>query len=157
MDLGVALVGALVIVACLLPFIIMYKTKKYKEEQLLEELKNTASEKGFLLTNYEVSGDLAVGIDENSNVFGFCKNVRENKSQEFIRLNDVKKCSLINLKNSNGSQSIIDKLALSFEFKTKTNPSISVVFYNSEQQLQLSKELQLIEKWYAIINQKIKA
>ena len=157
MDLGVALVGALVIVACILPFIIMYKTKKYNEEQLLEELKSTASEKGFLLTNYEVSGDLSIGIDETSNVFCFCKNVRDNKSQEFIRLNEVKKCSLINLKNSTGSQSIIDKLALSFEFKTKTNPSVFAVFYDSEQQLQLSKELQLIEKWYSIINQKIKA
>lgn len=157
MDLGVALVGALVIVACLLPFIIMYKTKKYNEEQLLAELINTASEKGFSLSNYEVSGNLSLGIDETNNGFCFCKNGKDDKMQEFIYLNEVKKCSLNKIRNTNGSQSIIDKLALSFEFKNKVNPAVSVVFYDSDQQLQLSKELQLIEKWYDIINQKIKA
>lgn len=136
MDSGTLVIGAIMIAICILPFILINNSIKKQKKQLLQALLALSDQKNCKMTQYELGSNLAIGIDENADLLFF-----------FKRLKDKEISQHVNLK---------DKLELCISPKTKSRPDIFLEFYNSEENLQLNGELQLIEKWAKIINDQIK-
>ena len=77
-----------------------------------------------------------------------------------VNLDEVQKCRIVKTKTSantkEGNIELIDKLELAFNFTDKRKNEIALEFFNAEPEgLLLNDELQLIEKWYNIIQQHI--
>ncbi|WP_111709411.1 hypothetical protein [Lutibacter citreus] len=158
MDLGTALIGIISTTVCAIPFVITTRSRKKNEKALISSLKELAKKQDSEITQYETCGNYAIGIDETKNfVFFQLKNKNVIKEQ-FIDLATIKKCKLANYSSSNSyNDKEIEQLNLDFIPINKNQSNILFEFYNSEESFQLSGELQSIQKWNKLINNKLES
>ena len=117
--------------------------------------------------NYDVSqhdiwGNAAVGIDKTANIVFFTKKIKETEVAQQISLAEIQKCRVINITKIDSSQNdnfkMIHKLQLSFANRDKAKTETILEFYNADEDgLNLTEEVQLVEKWCRIINDRIDA
>lgn len=160
MDSGTLIIGIISIIGCVLPFVLLSRSKKKKEKQLLHLLTNIAERFNCKITRHEFYGELAIGLDESANFLFFLKDVKDMEAARHINLAEIQHCKIVNtgrtINNKEGSYQAIDRLDLSFVPFDKNKPNILLEFYNAEISLQLGGELRLIEKWEKIVNERLK-
>jgi hypothetical protein len=155
MDLGTTLIGAIISIICLLPFVLMAVSRRKREKQLLQTLVDYANEYEGNITQHETVGDIIIGLDEKSNtVFFYTKN-KIAETKQYIRLADYKKCNVVSTTRDFNNSKVIDTVELSFIPIEKTTPIEELSLFNTKYNLQLSGELQLAEKWAKLVNSKI--
>lgn len=160
-DTGSAIVGAIIITLCVLPFIIIQRTQMNKKKQILLSLFKIGEQHQCQITEYEALGDFAIGIDSSKDFVCFYKNGKDQVTEQFVNLNGIKNCKVITanktFRNKAGIQHEIEKLELGFSPIARNEPEIKMEFFNSDHNMQLRGELQSIEKWVTLINQRLKA
>lgn len=160
MDLGSTIVGAIIIIICIVPFILMSQSIKKRKRQMLQSLTKIATQHYCQITQYEFCGDFIIGIDKIKNFVFFYKKLKDKEVEQFIDLDNIQNCKVINLNrtitNKDGNHKVIDKLALDFIPISKDKTEITLEFFNSDVSIQFSGELQSIEKWSKLINDQLK-
>lgn len=159
MDLGSITIGAILLAICIVPFIIMSMGKSKREKQMLQSLKDKASKHNCQISQVEFCGDYVIGIDEVKNVVFFHKHSKDSVIEQFVDLANFRNCKIINLSrivtNKEGNYKIIDKLKLSLMPILNNKPETILEFFNSDINAQLYDELQSIEKWSRLINERL--
>lgn len=153
MDSGVTIIGIITVLICIFPFILMARSRKIKNEQMLNSLFDLAKSKNCSITNHEICGELLVGIDENKGYFFLYKKNSNGAINQAINLSDIKSCEIINTKNK---MEVIQKLELKFLPENSKQPEVLAEFYNHVENFQLAGEMQLINKWHELILKAIK-
>lgn len=160
MDSGTLIIGTIIIAICILPFILIGNSIKKRKKQLLQSLSGLARQKNSKITHYELGADLAIGMDESTDFLFFFRRVKDKEIEQHIDMKTIQNCKVLNtsrtIRNSKESYQLTDKLELCISPKVKNRPEIILEFYNSDENLQLDGELQLIEKWAKVVNDKIK-
>lgn len=161
MDLGVIITSVIFITLVSLPFLIINRQRKKKENQLLQSLKDAANQHQCKLTQLELCGNYAIGIDESKD-FVFFKNKSDQKENvQFINLGLVESCEMTNterkIKTIDNAYQVIDQLYLSFVPTAGNGSNIQWVFYHADSHMQLNGELQSIEKWLKLIKERLKS
>ena len=155
MDLGTTIIGFIILFICLLPFILMGVSRSKRKKQFLQTLVDYANEHKGSINQHETAGDIIIGLDEKNNtVFFYTKN-KTTETKQHIRLVDYKKCAVDTTTRDFNNSRLIDTVELTFTPIEKTKPIENLLFFNSKNNLQLSGELQLAEKWAILINSKI--
>lgn len=159
MDSVTIIIGAVVTALCVLPFIIISRNKKRREKQFLQSLSNIAEKQNCKITLHEFFGDFVIGLDEKANFFFFYKKMDQIEITEHINLAEIQKCKIVTTARTVGekkdSYTVTDKLELSFLSGDKSIPNKTIEFYNSQESMQLTGELQLLEKWAKIVDDRI--
>lgn len=160
MNLGTAITGAIFIAIFMLPFIFMLHGRKKKEKQLVKSILAIAYNHHCKISQQDISEEFAIGLDETQNQLFFFKKTTDKENAQYVNLSEIKSCKVIKTGNAIGNKDdnykSIDKLDLHFSFLNKKNPDISFVFYDSEENFGLNGEIQLIEKWGNIVNDRLK-
>lgn len=156
MDSGTLIVGVIILAACILPFVLMVRSRKKKEKQLLLKLTGIANNHNFKISMHELFEEFAIGLDEKANQLFFLRKTKENETVQHINLEEVKDCKVVKTGHSDNNYNTIDKLELQFSFLEKKKQDEFLVFYNSEENTQLSGEILTIEKWVKILNDRLK-
>ena len=160
MDFGTAIVGAIAILLCALPFIMMNRTRSKRKKQFLNSLSKIASTKDSKIDHHEVFGTFAIGLDESKNMVFFSRSKNEQFEEQFIDLHEIESCQVINtnrtFRSSDGVQKVIDRLELNLTPIVKTKPEIKLEFFNADVSLQLYDELLSIELWARRIGERLK-
>lgn len=160
MDLGTLIIAAVLVAICAVPFMIMGRNKKKREKQLLQLLFDTASKENCKLTQSEFLNDIAIGLDGINNKLFFFKKIDAIEVEQHVSLSEIKNCGLLNsnrpLDTKKNKDIIIEKIGLTFTPIDKNKTNIVFEFFNSEETMLLSGELQLAQKWAKIINEKLK-
>lgn len=159
-NLGSIIIGAIIITICILPIVMLRRSRKKRESVLLQSLSEIATQNNYQINQYEILGSLAIGIDKTQNFVFFYRQIENNETKEFVNLDEIQSCNVINtgksLNNKNENQKEIDRLELSFIPTSINKSEIKMEFFNSDVNAQLYGELQLIEKWSIIINDRLK-
>ena len=159
MDLGIIPIMVIILTICILPFIFMSRSRKKREKKFLQSLSKIAEKHNCNITQHEFCGDFVIGLDENANAVFFFKQVNNKETAKYINLTKIQSCTMINtsktIKAKNSSYKEIDKLEFKFLPTTKYKPNILLEFYNYDESLPLSCQLELMEKWLKIINDKL--
>ncbi|MEZ5106723.1 MAG: hypothetical protein R2757_19625 [Draconibacterium sp.] len=159
MNTGIIIMGAILIAICVIPIILMNKSRANKGRRILESITNYAAQFNCTITEHEFCGDFIIGIDKEKRVAFFIKQVDENSAMQHIELAEVKSCKIVNygrtVKGNGSSTKVIDRLALNFILPESKGQNMEWELYNSEKSPQLTGELQAIEKWQAIIDEQI--
>ncbi|MBZ9651820.1 hypothetical protein [Psychroflexus montanilacus] len=159
-NLGSIIIGAIIITICILPIVMLRRSRKKRESVLLQSLSEIATQNNCQINQYEILGSLAIGIDKTQNFVFFYRQIENNETKEFVNLDEIQSCNVINtgksLNNKNENQKEIDRLELSFIPTSINKSEIKMEFFNSDINVQLYGELQLIEKWSIIINDRLK-
>jgi len=153
MDLGTTIIGLVGITLCALPFILTNRSKKNKEKEVLNSLKEFAKKHNSEITEHEIGEYYGIGLDTAKNTISFLQKTKEDVKFQFIDLNTVKNSEINNLSKSIGrNETILDKLHLKLNVMGKNKPSIVLEFYNSDINFQPGNEFDSIEKWNKTIN-----
>ena len=154
MDLGVTMITIIIIAICSLPFISIWVARMKHKKQLLNSLSAIAGQQNCHITQHDFIGNTVLGMDESKNYLFFLKEKSKNLFKEqSIDLTEVKKCDVI--KTAPNKRNEIKKLEIGFEPKRQNQSIQSLVFFNYDEDFQLSDELEKMKKWTDLINKRI--
>lgn len=160
MDWGTALIGLIVILITLLPFVVMYYNRVKMVNKMLHALNENARHHNCKINQHELCGDFILGIDENSKFVFFFKQKKEEDISLFVDLTKIQSCMVgtktKHLKNDSGSHSKVEQVELSFVPTQNGKEATKFELYDVEKNYQLSGELQIADKWSKLINVHIK-
>lgn len=159
MDFYIIIKGAIVIALCFLPFIYMAMRNKKREKNFFQSLLNKAKQLNCNVTDYEVSGNIIIGLDDTNKELFFLKKINDEERFQHLNLKEIKNLRLNNSNRMTGSeknpQKVLDKLQLVFTYKKAGTPDVTFEFFNSDESLIVNGELKLIEKWAKILDEEI--
>ncbi|MBX2926231.1 MAG: hypothetical protein KF852_00220 [Saprospiraceae bacterium] len=159
MDSGTALVGGILILICILPFVLMNMSAKKKKRQFLQLLFDLAGKNNGKISQHDHWNGTAIGLDETTNTIFFIKKLKEDVTSRQVNLAEVQKCRVVQTHNAasgkGGSAPVIEKIELAFAYRDKGRAETTLEFYNDETDSFLSGELQQAEKWSKIANARI--
>lgn len=160
MDFGSSIIGLIFLILCTIPFVILSIRRQNKINLLFESLNNLAKQNNCNISQKEQFSNFAIGLDENRNYLFFYKNKKNKEIAQNINLADIQSCRALNsgkiAGNGSGSSKLIDKLELGLTPKSNTGGDILLEFYSLEDSMQVNGELQVLEKWVALINDQLK-
>ncbi len=160
MDLGSTIIGAIAIIICAFPFIMMSRSRKKREKKFLQSLLKITSQNDCQINRHEISDNFAIGMDEPKNFVFFYRQIKGQEVAHSIDLGEIQSCKVINtnrtIKRKEGDQKVIDRLELCFIPKVRDKPEVKLEFFNAELSPQLFGELQSVEKWSKLINDQLK-
>ena len=101
MDLGTAIIGAISIAIFALPFVLYNRGNKKREKGFLQSLSKIALQNSCQISQHEIVGNSAIGIDETRNYVFFYHQVADKATEQFADLSEMQNCKVINIsKNS---------------------------------------------------------
>lgn len=125
----------------------------------MQSLSKIATQHDCQINQYEIFGSFAIGLDKIKNFVFFYKQIKDKVEEHTICLGEIQSCKILNisrsLKTKSGSQNVIDRLELSFIPIAENKPEIKLEFFNTDISVQLNGELQSIEKWSKLINDRL--
>lgn len=153
MDLGALMVGIVLILICSIPFVWISRNKRMKAQKLTQKLSALAQQHDSDIAQYDLWNNTAIGIDSTGSKVFFTRQINQEEHSEVVNLALVQKCSILNTSKT----SKIDKLDLVLKPKNNGSADITLEFYNVAQDNPiLNGQLQLIEKWFTILNTKVR-
>lgn len=160
MDSGSLLIGAIMLALCVVPILFIGRSRKKHKKKLLNSLLSFAESQNCNITQHELCGKISLGLAEDPNYFFFVKHSKEKVTKQYVNLTEIQNCKVINTSTAVGSKAekikVLDKLEMSFVPHDKSKQGIIIQFFDVEEDVQLTGELQLIEKWSKLINHKLK-
>ncbi|MCB0451060.1 MAG: hypothetical protein KDC97_13165 [Confluentibacter sp.] len=152
MDLGTAIIGIICVAVCAMPFVLTNRSRKKRERQLLESIKELAKQQNCKMTQHETCGNYIIGIDETKNFLFFQSNTQEETKQQIVDLSIIANC---NISRKNLKNQTVERLDLELTPTDKNKPKIVLEFYNVDLSYQSSGELESIEKWNKLIKKRL--
>lgn len=152
MDLGTSIIGVIIIITCVLPFVLISIKKRKQHKKVIDNLSNIAKMNKATIETNEIWNQSAIGFDATNKMLFFSKKASDSSTFEALNLSEIQKSSVVKFQNNNQP---INRLELKFEFNDKNKSDKSIEFYNQNETLSLFNELELIEKWNTIITKSI--
>lgn len=156
MELGTTIMGLAAIALFVLPVVAMNKSRKNKEKELLEGLKTLATSNNSDIHSFDFGMEFAIGLSQSKRQVFFHKRGKAKIVEQCISLEKVQKCfsdfTKRRIRTKNGVESVIEKIELVMISNEKDNEIIRLGFFNSEEYSQMNGEIELVEKWQAVIN-----
>ncbi|UCS91752.1 hypothetical protein KZP23_13480 [Echinicola marina] len=157
MDLSSTVMGLVGLVLCILPFVLLQRSRKKKENELKEGLEAIATQARSEVGAKDLGFEFAVGLSPNKDHLFYYKKTNEKVQEESIPIATVENCTMhtVNrfMNTKKGKESIIDKLELVFILKNGVKSQLE--FFNGEEKSQLNGELSLVKKWESMVHQLI--
>lgn len=162
MELGTAIIALSVILACIIPVVMIRRSNRKREQQFLQELSNLAELNHCTMAHHDLWNNAGIGADESYNNLFFIKKAGDADTRQHVNLTEVEKCVTGNtsttLNTPSGTQKMVERLELTFQSRDKNKKETVLVFYDvNSDSLTLSGELQLVEKWSKIANERIES
>ncbi|WP_159023533.1 hypothetical protein [Formosa sp. L2A11] len=160
MNTGTLILSIFFIIICASPFILSTINSRKRKKNMLKNLTALANKNDATITKHEVGVDFIIGLDEPKNKVLFFKKTAEKTTEQCLDLSDYKACRILKFgKNLNAKSNVnaIETLKLDFTPKDKTVTESQFEFFNEDTNIQLSGELQLINTWQPLIQQRIAA
>jgi hypothetical protein len=161
MDTGTIITTVVFIAIVVLPFILTSLSKKRKKSKMLQKISELASGSNSVVSEYEFCSDFVLGLDNHSNHVFFYKKNDNREVAQHLDLSGFRSCKAGTYGHTLGEKKdqyhVTDKLELCFYPHEKEKPEASLDIYNSEfDRLTLTGELQFVEKWEKMMNERIK-
>lgn len=160
MDVSTTLIGLSLLLFCVIIFIILGRNNQKKEKHLLQALKALAEKNNGQVTLFDIWNNSAIGIDDKTNIVFAIKSVNNAPISYQVPLAEIRNCMVLNTRSTKSSEDgnfrPIEKLQLAFTPLDKNKADVVFDFYNATNDYSLlNGELQLIEKWQKIANDKL--
>ena len=157
MESGTTIVGIFILLACMLPFVMLSINRKVRNKKNLQQLKSFAHQNNYEIATHELWANNALGMDKDNSMLFFISEENETKMFQKLSLAEIERCNINTIANTMRSKSsnytVIEKIELILHFKQQSKGQICLVFYSaSNQNLTVTGELSIAEKWNKLIN-----
>jgi len=151
------LTGSITILATISLIVFFQIRNRNREKKVFSALQTFAKEINSTISSYDSWDKTLVGIDngENNKLF-FLRTISNKEYREVINLSEVMSCRVViderTVEYKREKVNVIDKIDLVFSFVNTHKQDVKLEFYNADyDQLTLSGELQLAQKWAGIV------
>jgi hypothetical protein len=159
MDTTNIILGAIFLAICIVPFVIMQRSRGKSKNTMMNAIKNIAKDLGLTIGEYEYGSDFIISMDRDNKYVMFCKLNIELTEVKHAKLSEIQSCKVLrstkSIKTESQNISVTDRVALSVMPASKSLSEISFELYHDVKNMQLNGEIQLAEKWSALINDRI--
>lgn len=156
MESGLYIIYAIIIATVILPFVLLIRGSKKREQKLRNALQSEAAKSNYKLDKIDTHGVYALGLDQTQQVLMFYKSTSENAKVQVVDLKTVQSCNASKVtrmvKGSGSQHEVIDQILLSFKYRNIKELS-HIELYNNEDEKALSDELEVAQKWEVNINE----
>lgn len=152
MDIQIIIIGSILVLICVIPFVLAGKREKNKNIKMFQSLVDLARQRQCQITEYEIIDEIVIGMDEPNLFLFFMKKTDQQWENQSIHLKEFKSCRVKNTSRAVMNTSVIEKLELELIPRDKTKKVVSLEFFNSDHSIQIVDELKAIEKWNERIN-----
>ena len=159
MNSGSAVIGAILLLVLVVPFVLLYHNKKRKEKKKLNALRDIAQKQHCEINEYEICSDFIIGIDNTKDFVFFIKKGKHDEASLVVDLSKIQTVKAMKgtrpLPKEDGDL-LADIIELTFIPKDKKEAEIRFELFDGEKNVNLGGELQLVDKWSVLINDRIK-
>lgn len=160
MDQETAVMTAIIIALCALPFIYVYFKQKAAEKGLLSKIKSLASAQGGTITTSSCEAGIAVGIDNNTRQLYFCTSADLGNRCIQLYLDNYSACMPYKVTSIRGrgadKNEVIEKLGLALQPRDTSKADTILPIYDANESAHLGSHIQLMEKWVAMVQANMK-
>lgn len=158
MDKGTAIIGIIILLLCIVPFVIMHYNTKKRKQKILAVLKKAALKDHHIIDQHDVWSHSAIGLCTDLQYLYGIRIFGEQVNVFVADLSLYNKCTVHTEKRTQDidgeKYSFPEKISLHF---SNSNSSVSFEIYNTEvDSLTITDEINLAEKWKHIANDCIK-
>jgi hypothetical protein len=155
MDTSSILIGVLTLIIWAIPFTLVSRRNKKRNNKNLKLLSDWSIENKLKLDKIESHSDFILGLDSTEKTFVFFKGSSENRIVK-IPLFNVSQVQLVKetvVSNDNSvHNSRIKSVYLEFSQKNSQSQSLQIELFSIEKHHQLSGEIQLGQEWVKQMN-----
>ncbi len=157
MDLGITLIGVIIILLFILPIIIVTRNSKSGDKKSLKRINDLATISNSSISQFEILNNKIIGIDNDNLKLFFSRKTTEGFQENVINLAEIKKCQILSfnkkINNIEGSYKVTEKIELSFTYFDINKQKQILDCYNIEyDNFMINEEFKFAEKWEKIIN-----
>lgn len=164
MDLSSLIIGLVLMSLFVIPIFFLSRKKASKDKQLLSHFTNIAEQQELKISQNDIwSRNYFIGIDQDANKLIYIKKTNENDDKVLFGLKEVELCRVDNvirtIKEGKYSSNVTDRIDLKFKLKNSNAFEKTIEFYNAHgtENVILTNELELAEKWAKVINHKVRS
>lgn len=162
MDFGTSVIGMIFLLFCVIIFVILSRSNRKREKEVLQTLKRLAADNKCTITQYDTWNNSGIGIDKKTNIIFSTRNINNHSNSLQVMLPEMKKCKVVRSntrgRHEGGNFNAIEKIELVFTSLDSSKPETIVVFYSADiDGPSLNGEIQVIEKWRKIANDQLSA
>ncbi|HSK12303.1 MAG TPA: hypothetical protein VK907_03760 [Phnomibacter sp.] len=159
MELGSTITGAILLVLCIAPFVIIYYKSKQKEKNSLQALKTYARQHDGTIGHHEFCGNFLLGMDHTGKFVYFSRQDNGERIFQHIGLSAISTCQAVKKKRSvdgrKDGMEIIERVELCFIPLKKENSTQRFELYTEAMNRQADGEWQLVDRWVHLINERL--
>lgn len=155
-DFGTLLIGSLTVAICAIPFVLTIGGRKRREKQMMRSLQTMAAQHHCQIGQREFCGNYLLGMDQKDRYVFFHQRNKETMEERAVDLKEIAACKPINIGRKIAGERIVERLGLEFVPIDQDTPEINLELYNNDHSFQLRGELQSMEKWTKLINDRLK-
>ncbi|WP_347158736.1 hypothetical protein [Pontibacter chitinilyticus] len=156
MDFVTTTIGLLCIILLILPFLYVSRKNKLKSRKLLQDFLDRADQQQLTISHYDFWDPFyAIGIDKNKKRLFYTRSQTGTAQQVLIDLSEVGRFWVNKLSKETHGNMVIDHIELVFSYRNQKHQEKVLEFYSKEENLNLTDELRLSEKWKQIINESL--
>lgn len=138
------------------PILYIQRKQKAKTAKLLSDFLRLAEARQLKITAHELWSECyGIGLDEGQQKLFYVSTREGNEQQVQINLTDVKKCAVVSAGRDVSDGKVIDQVEL--RLTPRNGKELHLEFYNKEENLHMSGELQIAQKWSDLVNAAVAA
>lgn len=151
---------SITVLVVMIPFVFVYIKNQRKNNKTRSVLLKYANVYNSKIDESDTLHNIAIGIDYTQNRLFFVKHFKNQESEQIINLNDVKSVRLVNEKRSvktgKSSTLVVEKIEILLTNNNPNEKDYILELYNEDINMVLSGEVQLADKWLAILERVLK-
>lgn len=160
MEMKTLIMVSITVLVVMIPFVFVYIKNQRKNNKTRSVLLKYANVYNSKIDESDTLHNIAIGIDYTQNRLFFVKHFKNQESEQIINLNDVKSVRLVNEKRSvktgKSSTLVVEKIEILLTNNNPNEKDYILELYNEDINMVLSGEVQLADKWLAILERVLK-
>ena len=156
MDLISVIIGIISLAFFIVPVVYLQMVKKNEKKKFLDNFLLLAQQQQLNISEHDFwNHSYAIGLDDTNKKLFFLKTAGGTEQKISINIKEIEKCVLVNKSRIVDKSKVIDRLELVVTLRNVRQSEKTLEFYDREESMSVNEEVQLIEKWNKLINDRI--
>jgi|JI9StandDraft_1071089.scaffolds.fasta_scaffold568949_1 hypothetical protein len=149
MDTPTTIIGLVILLICLLPFLLISNKNAKKKKIRIQYLNDSAQKTNGTIHKNEFWSQSGIGLDTKNKVVYYSNETSIANSYTTINLKGIQSCSIVRTEDSSKA---ISKLDLQLNHAENRKLDLHINFFDKEKNILLANELEIINRWHKTIN-----
>ncbi|WP_372755943.1 hypothetical protein [Mariniflexile sp.] len=152
MKISLIIISTILVLSVVVPFLLFVYNGTKNTSNIKKQANELTKSNGITYAIKEIWRKNFIGISSDNALLTYIKfSDAEPGVITEINLKDIKQCNIIKNHNNANKNIALKSLALEFVYKSNIKPTLTIPFFEIDEDLSEDFELQRVEKWHTLI------